>query len=46
MPLLEKAYAKFNGNYDRLAWGSGFESLRQLSNKPVFLFQHKNYAGK
>lgn len=46
MPLLEKAYAKFHGNYDRIGWGSGFESLRQLSNKPVFLYQHKNYAGK
>lgn len=28
MPLLEKAYAKFQGNYDRMEWGSGFESLR------------------
>lgn len=41
MPLLEKAYAKLNGNYDRIEWGSGFESLRQLTNKPVYYFNHK-----
>jgi len=40
MPLLEKAYAKFQGNYDRLEWGSGFESLRQFNNAPVFRFSH------
>ena len=38
MPLLEKAYAKLNGNYDRIEWGSGYESLRQLSARPVFFF--------
>jgi len=41
MPLLEKAYAKLNGNYDRTEWGSGYESLRQLSARPVFFFQHE-----
>lgn len=45
MPLLEKAYAKFNGNYDRIGWGSGYESLRQITNKPVFLLQHNKFAG-
>lgn len=38
MPLLEKAYAKLNGNYDRIEWGSGYESLRQLSGRPTFFF--------
>lgn len=46
MPLLEKAYAKFNGNYDRIAWGSGFESLRQLTNKPIFMYNHDKYFHK
>jgi len=46
MPLLEKAYAKFHGNYDRIGWGSGFESLRQLTHKPVFYYQHDKFAGK
>lgn len=41
MPLFEKAYSKFNGNYDRIEWGSGFESLRQLSGKPTYYIQHK-----
>ena len=38
MPLFEKAYAKLNGNYNRLQWGTGAESLRMLTNKPVFFF--------
>lgn len=44
MPLLEKAYAKLNGNYARIEGGSGFESLRQLSGKPVFFFEHEKVA--
>jgi hypothetical protein len=40
MPLLEKAYSKFNGNYDRIEWGSGFESLRQLTAMPTFYYKH------
>jgi len=45
MPLLEKAYSKLNGNFDRIEWGSGYESLRQLSARPVFFFQHKKING-
>lgn len=41
IPLLEKAYAKLNGNLDRIEWGNGYESLRQLSNKPAYHFTHK-----
>lgn len=41
MPLFEKAYAKFVGNYDRLEWGWSYESLRQLTEKPVFFYEHK-----
>jgi len=37
MPLFEKAFAKLNGNYDRTVGGSGYESLRMLSGKPVFM---------
>jgi hypothetical protein len=43
MPLMEKAFAKLNTNYDRIQLGSGIESLRQLSNKPVLHFEHRNY---
>jgi len=39
--LFEKAYAKLNGNYDRIEWGFGTESLRQLSGMPVFFFDHE-----
>jgi len=37
---LEKAYAKLNGNYDRTVGGSGYESLRMLTGKPVFMVEH------
>jgi hypothetical protein len=46
MPLFEKAYSKLNGNYDRIEWGSGYESLRQLSARPVFFYQHEKIKGK
>ena len=38
MPLLEKAYAKLNQNYDRLFSGWGGESMRALTGKPVAIF--------
>lgn len=40
MPLLEKAYAKLNQNYDRIGWGSGSEALRTLTGAPTTLFSH------
>ena len=33
--LFEKAFAKFNQNYDRIQGGSPFESLRTLTGKPI-----------
>ena len=41
VPLLEKAYAKFNGDYSRLEYGWFYEGFRQLTAKPVFYFDHK-----
>lgn len=46
MPLFEKAYSKFIGNYDRIEWGLGYESLRQLSNMPVYYINHRKMASK
>lgn len=40
VPLFEKAYAKFMGNYDRIHGGWGFEALRQLTNMPVYELGH------
>lgn len=37
---MEKAFAKFNVNYDNIQGGTGYESLRWLTNKPVFRFDH------
>lgn len=34
-PLLEKAYAKFNQNYDRIESGAGFEALKAMSGMPT-----------
>lgn len=44
MPLLEKAAAKLDMNYDRLNYGGVEEGLRLLSGKPTKNFHHT--AGK
>ena len=41
MPLLEKAYAKLDQNYDRIAWGNGIEGLRTLTGKPANFLYHQ-----
>lgn len=46
MPLFEKAYSKLNGEYSRIEWGSGFESLRQLTNRPVFYYKHSDISNE
>lgn len=46
MPLLEKAYAKFNGNYERLEWGSAYEALIHLSGKPQYGWRHSELLKK
>lgn len=35
MPILEKAYAKLDQNYDRLVAGNGDEALRALTGMPT-----------
>jgi len=40
MPLLEKAYAKLDLNYDRIAWGNGIEGLRTLTGMPSNFLRH------
>lgn len=44
VPLIEKAFAKFNQNYDRIQGGTGFEALRTLLNKPTFRMTHPDYT--
>lgn len=46
MPLLEKAYAKLDQNYDRIIGGLGAEGLRTLTGMPtVMIRQDKSKAG-
>ena len=42
MPLFEKAFSKYMGDYDRIQGGTGYESLRTLSNKPIFYWNHES----
>jgi hypothetical protein len=37
---MEKAFSKFNQNYDRIQGGTGMESLRTLLNKPTYRLMH------
>lgn len=46
MPLLEKAFSKFIGNYERIIGGTGYESLRHLTGKPVFIYKHPDLLKK
>jgi len=41
MPLLEKAYAKLDQNYERIVGGMGFEGLRTLTGMPTTYFSLK-----
>ena len=36
MPLMEKAYAKLDVNYDNIVGGWGQEGLRTLTGMPTF----------
>lgn len=40
MPLLEKAYAKLDQNYDRIIGGFGIEGLRTLTGMPTVWMKH------
>lgn len=40
MPLLEKAYAKLDQNYDRISGGMGVEGLRTLTGMPSISLDH------
>ena len=40
MPILEKAFAKYHGNYQHIVAGSPFTSTRTLSGSPYEYFLH------
>lgn len=42
MPLLEKAYAKLDQNYERIIAGFGIEGLRTLTGKPTTQINHNH----
>lgn len=44
MPLLEKAYAKFNLNYLQLNGGIEAEALRALTGKPTVVYETKDLS--
>lgn len=39
VPVLEKAFSKLMGNYDRIAGGFGMEGLHHLTGKPTFMMK-------
>lgn len=45
MPILEKAYAKLDQNYDRIIAGNGAEGLRTLTGMPVIRYRTKPNQG-
>ena len=44
MPLLEKAYAKVDQNYERLTGGNGDEAFRTLTGMPAAMINHQDKA--
>lgn len=43
-PLLEKAWAKVNGNYENIEAGSPSEGVKFLTNAPSFFIDLADYA--
>jgi hypothetical protein len=46
MPLMEKAYAKLDQNYERIIAGMGYEGLRTLTGMPTLYVSHNRGADK
>lgn len=44
--LLEKAWAKLNGNYDRIILGTVDMGFMHLCGVPTYDLKHENYRGK
>lgn len=44
MPLMEKAYAKLDQNYERIIAGMGYEGLRTLTGMPTLYVSHNRGA--
>ena len=40
MPLLEKAFAKYYGNYERIAGGNPMKAVRALNGSPFDSYWH------
>ena len=40
MPLLEKAFAKYYGNYERIAGGNPMKAVRALNGSPFDSYMH------
>ena len=43
--LLEKAYSKMTGSYERIVGGTGYEALIALSGAPAQRYRHNQYVG-
>jgi hypothetical protein len=46
MPLMEKAYAKLDQNYERIIAGMGYEGLRTLTGMPTVYISNGRGADK
>ena len=40
MPILEKAFAKYYGNYERIAGGNPMKAVRALNGSPFDSYMH------